>query len=112
RIEFGDGTARDGGDATGTATIEQVARVAGVSRSTVSRVLSGGDRVSPAALDAVERAIRELGYVPTRAARSLASRHPRAIRPVGPEAPTRVRRDPVLAEPVSGSHAPTRDELL
>lgn len=86
----------------GTATIEQVARAAGVSRSTVSRVLSGGDRVSPAALDAVERAIRELGYVPNRAARSLASRHTNAIGLVVPEDTTRFFGDPFFAAIVSG----------
>ncbi|MGB4135241.1 MAG: LacI family DNA-binding transcriptional regulator, partial [Microbacterium sp.] len=35
-------------------TIEQVAAEAGVSRSTVSRVLGGGSAVSPEALAAVE----------------------------------------------------------
>ena len=47
-----------------TATIEEVAAVAGVSRSTVSRVVNGSSSVSPAALEAVQRAIAELNYVP------------------------------------------------
>ena len=37
----------------GTATIEEVAARAGVSRSTVSRVVNGSTAVSPAALEAV-----------------------------------------------------------
>ncbi|WP_153004807.1 LacI family DNA-binding transcriptional regulator, partial [Microbacterium testaceum] len=37
----------------GAATIEEVAARAGVSRSTVSRVVNGSTAVSPAALDAV-----------------------------------------------------------
>ena len=44
-------------------TIDDVARVAGVSRGTVSRVLNGGHDVSPAALRAVEQAMTETGYV-------------------------------------------------
>ena len=41
----------------GAVTIEEVAAAAGVSRSTVSRVVNGSTAVSPAALDAVNRAI-------------------------------------------------------
>jgi DNA-binding LacI/PurR family transcriptional regulator len=52
-------------------TINDVAREAGVSRGTVSRVLNGGHNVSPAALDAVNAAIRRTGYVVNRHARSL-----------------------------------------
>ncbi|MFF7212239.1 LacI family DNA-binding transcriptional regulator [Streptomyces sp. NPDC008238] len=52
-------------------TIHDVAREAGVSRGTVSRVLNGGHNVSPAALEAVKAAIRRTGYVVNRHARSL-----------------------------------------
>ncbi|RKN03670.1 LacI family transcriptional regulator [Streptomyces radicis] len=52
-------------------TIHDVAREAGVSRGTVSRVLNGGHYVSPAAADAVNAAIRKTGYVLNRHARSL-----------------------------------------
>jgi DNA-binding LacI/PurR family transcriptional regulator len=54
-------------------TLEQVARAAGVSRATASRVLSGNPAVSAEARLAVERAASELGYVLNRAARSLAA---------------------------------------
>ena len=73
----------------GAVTIEEVAAAAGVSRSTVSRVVNGSTAVSPAALDAVNRAIAELNYVPNRAARSLASRQTRALALVVPEDTTR-----------------------
>ncbi|MFD5322695.1 LacI family DNA-binding transcriptional regulator [Streptomyces sp. NPDC127092] len=53
------------------ATIHDVAREAGVSRGTVSRVLNGGHYVSPAAKAAVDAAIRRTGYVVNRHARSL-----------------------------------------
>ncbi|MFC5954579.1 LacI family DNA-binding transcriptional regulator [Streptomyces pratens] len=52
-------------------TIHDVAREAGVSRGTVSRVLNGGHYVSPSAAQAVDAAIRRTGYVVNRHARSL-----------------------------------------
>jgi DNA-binding LacI/PurR family transcriptional regulator len=54
-------------------TIEDVARVAGVSRSTVSRVLNGGRHVRPEAISRVNRAVGALGYSVNQAARNLAS---------------------------------------
>lgn len=83
-------------------TIEEVATAAGVSRSTVSRVVNGSTAVSPTALAAVRRAIVELDYVPNRAARSLASRQTLAIALVVPEDTTRFFGDPFFAAIVSG----------
>lgn len=88
-----------------TATIEEVAAAAGVSRSTVSRVVNGSTSVSPAALEAVRRAIAELNYVPNRAARSLASRATMALALVVPEDTTRFFGDPFFAAIVSGINA-------
>ncbi|MBN9215222.1 MAG: LacI family transcriptional regulator [Microbacterium sp. SCN 70-200] len=88
-----------------TATIEEVAAAAGVSRSTVSRVVNGSTSVSPAALEAVQRAIADLNYVPNRAARSLASRATMAIALVVPEDTTRFFGDPFFAAVVSGINA-------
>lgn len=56
------------------ATIHDVAKLAGVSAVTVSRVLNSSNRVSPATQARVQRAIEELSYVPSVAARSLRSR--------------------------------------
>ena len=59
----------------GTApTLEDVARVAGVSRATVSRVVNRTRNVDPAIQEAVRRAVAEVGYVPNSAARSLITR--------------------------------------
>ena len=58
-------------------TIFDVARVAGVSTSTVSRVLNGNKRVAPDLVAKVTRAVRELDYRPNRVARSLRLRHNR-----------------------------------
>ena len=54
-------------------TLEEVARRAGLSTGTVSRVINNAQHVSKKARQAVERAIEELGYVPNTAARSLAT---------------------------------------
>lgn len=54
-------------------TIEDVARLAGVSRGTVSRVINGGRSVRPVVLDKVNAAIDALGYSVNQAARNLAS---------------------------------------
>ena len=55
-------------------TIHDVARLAGVSRGTVDRVVYGRGRVSVETADKVQRAIAELGYRPNPNASSLASR--------------------------------------
>jgi DNA-binding LacI/PurR family transcriptional regulator len=88
-----------------TATIEEVARLAGVSRSTVSRVVNGSTAVSPEALDAVRNAIDTLNYVPNRAARSLASSRTLAVAVIIPEDTHRFFGDPFFAAIVSGVNA-------
>jgi LacI family transcriptional regulator len=52
-------------------TIEDVARAAGVSAATVSRVLNGTSRVTPDRADRVRKAAAELGYQPFGPARAL-----------------------------------------
>ena len=54
-------------------TLEQIGARAGVSRSTVSRVLNEHPDVRPAVRARVEAVIRETGYEPNHAARALAS---------------------------------------
>jgi DNA-binding LacI/PurR family transcriptional regulator len=53
------------------ANIADVARLAGVSSATVSRVLNDGQYVKQATRDRVQAAIETLGYQPSRVARSL-----------------------------------------
>jgi LacI family transcriptional regulator len=55
-------------------TLYDVARLAGVSTATVSRVVHGQDRVREATRIRVQQAIEELGYVPDGAAQSLSRR--------------------------------------
>lgn len=53
-------------------TLDRVARLAGVSPATVSRILNGSARVTERRRTAVENAIRELNYRPNALARGLA----------------------------------------
>jgi len=83
-------------------TLEAVAAEAGVSRSTVSRVVNGSTQVRPDVVAAVNAAIDRLHYVPNRAARSLANRQTMAIALVVPEDTSRFFGDPFFAEIVQG----------
>lgn len=60
-------------------TIRDVAERAGVSKSLVSLVLRGSAQVRPEKRDAVLRAVRELGYRPNAAARSLSEQRSRTV---------------------------------
>ena len=66
-------------DPGASVTIEDVARLAGVSRATASRVANHSPKVNPEARAAVQAAIAKLGYVPNRAARSLMTRRSDSI---------------------------------
>jgi LacI family transcriptional regulator len=83
-------------------TLEAVAAEAGVSRSTVSRVVNGSNQVSPEVEAAVQAAIERLHYIPNRAARSLANNQTMAIALVIPEDTTRFFGDPYFAAIVQG----------
>lgn len=61
------------------ATSEEVARLAGVSRATVSRVLNGSARISEEARERVHTAMTTLGYEPDIVAQSLVRRRSRVI---------------------------------
>lgn len=65
-------------------TIKDVARQAGVSIATVSRVINRPQAVGSAAIGRVRDAIATLGYVPDRAARSLVSGRFNAIGAIVP----------------------------
>lgn len=59
--------------------MHDVARLAGVSHQTVSRVLNGSPGVRPATRERVEAAIAELGYRPNAAARALVTDRSAAV---------------------------------
>lgn len=74
--------------------MEDVARLAGVSRGTVSRVLNGGHDVSDAADAAVRDAMTAIGYVVNHHARSLVTRRANAVAFVLSEPHERLFEDP------------------
>lgn len=65
-------------------TIEEVARRAGVSVATVSRVLNGSGPVSPGTASRVQQAIDELGYTPNLTARNLRRKESRVVLALSP----------------------------
>ena len=83
-------------------TLDEVARLAGVSRATASRAINGGNRVSASALAAVEAAVESLGYSPNQAARSLVTRRTDSIGLVVPEPDERVFTDPFFVHTLRG----------
>ncbi|NEE04070.1 LacI family DNA-binding transcriptional regulator [Phytoactinopolyspora halotolerans] len=72
-------SADSGGNTADGATLNDVARVARVSRQTVSNVLNAPGRVRPDTAERVRQAIDELGYRPHRLARNLKTRASRMI---------------------------------
>lgn len=84
-------------------TLEDVARVAGVSRATVSRVVNGGSRVAPETIEGVQKAITQLDYHPNRAARALVTRRTGAIAVIVPEGDERVFSDPFFPQAYHGA---------
>jgi len=74
-------------------TIKDVARLAGVSLGTASRVLNGSSATSEASRSAVHNAAHELGYLSNAHARSLRSSHSGVIGLVVPDI-----RNPYFAE--------------
>ena len=66
-------------------TIYDVARLAGVSTATVSRLLNGTGQIAPKTRLAIESAVKELGYQPNRIARSLATSSTQTIALLIPE---------------------------
>ncbi|WP_432495940.1 LacI family DNA-binding transcriptional regulator [Kineococcus auxinigenes] len=86
-------------------TLESVAALAGVSRATAGRVLSGSERVSPAAREAVLRAASELSYVPNQAARSLVTRRSGSVALVVVEPVERFFNDSYFPLVLTGAQA-------
>ena len=78
-------------------TLEEVAKLAGVSRSTVSRVVNDHPNVRPEVRDRVWEVIRQVGYQPHAAARSLVTNRTQIIGMIIPEAVTTLFTDPFFS---------------
>lgn len=85
-------------------TLEQVAALAGVSRGTASRVLSGASNVSDAAVAAVRKAAAELNYRPNLAARSLVTGRSDLVGLLVDEPQDKIWNDPFFGEIARGAH--------
>jgi DNA-binding LacI/PurR family transcriptional regulator len=86
-------------------TLDAVAREAGVSAATASRVLNGNPRVGDEARRRVERAVVRLGYVPNAAARSLVTRRSDSVAVVIPEPTGQLFTDPYFPRLLRGISA-------
>jgi len=95
---------------TGRTTLEQVAALAGVSIMTASRALSQPQLVSEATRAKVEHAVGELGYVPNRAARALASAQSNVIVVLVPSLSNAVF--PAVLDGIHEAVGPSRYQLL
>ena len=84
-------------------TLDDVARAAGVSRATASRVITGVVPVSAAAAEAVRNAVELLGYRPNTAARALVTRRVGAVVVLVPETDERVFSDPFFPRAYHGA---------
>jgi LacI family transcriptional regulator len=83
-------------------TLEQIAELAGVSRSTVSRVINERPNVREEVRKHVLRVIHETGYEPHAAARSLVTRRTHIIGIIIPAAVTTIFTDPFFPLLLSG----------
>lgn len=89
--------------------LEDIAKIAGVSRSTVSRVLNNEPNVSAAARTRVQATIDKVGFRPNAAARALASHRSHAIGLVVPEDFSRYHVDNWYPLIIEGTLSAARD---
>lgn len=83
-------------------TLEEIGKRAGVSRSTVSRVINNHESVSPGVRRRVLEVIEETGYRPHAAARSLAARRTRVLGLVIPRSVQTFFADPYFPRLIQG----------
>lgn len=88
-------------------TIKDVARIAGVSVATVSRVANNGPKVSEKTKEKVSKIMRELGYTPNANARALVSQKSTTIGVVIPEL-----TDPFFASLANGVEQVAREQHM
>lgn len=103
------GRMTDASSVRSRATIQDVAVEAGLSRGTVSRVLNDEPYVSAKAREAVQEAVRRVGYVRSAAARSLVTRRSGTIALIVHEPSVVVLDDPNIGNIIIGTNAVLSD---
>ena len=93
-------------------TMKDVAKLAGVSASTVSRVISDDQRISQATKDKVLKVMEKLNYYPNSAARSLASDKTEIIGLVMPSCQEDIFINPFFQEVLRGVSSITSQNSL
>lgn len=83
-------------------TLEEIAKLAGVSRSTVSRVVNEQPNVREQVRERVWQVIRETGYQPHAAARTLVTRRTRVIGVIIPETVSAILTTPFFSQLLCG----------
>ncbi len=86
-------------------TLEDIGRLAGVSRSTVSRVINGQANVNPSVRSRVQEVIQRTGYTPNVVARSLVSGRTGVIGLVIPSRVHSLFEDPYFSRLIQGISA-------
>ncbi|MGP4073886.1 LacI family DNA-binding transcriptional regulator [Piscibacillus sp. B03] len=93
-----------------TPTIKDVAKLANVSPSTVSRVIANNPKISLRTKEVVREAMSELGYHPNYTARSLVSRNTQTIGLVMPSSGDKVFQNPFFPEVIRGISTKSHDK--
>lgn len=93
-------------------TLDEVAERAGVSRSAASRAINKAPHVSRATREAVERAVKEMGYRPNRTARALATRQTGIVALAVSHDDPELFADPFFAQVIVGVSAALEDTDL
>ncbi len=84
------------------ATIKDVAKDAGVSPSTVSRVINNHDRISPETKKKVKESMDKIGYYPNVIAQNLVNQESRTLGLIMPYSTEEAFADPFYAEVLRG----------
>lgn len=91
-------------------TIKEVAKLAGVATSTVSRVISDNPRISDETKKNVKEAMEKLGYHPNAIARSLVNKSTKTIGIVMPQSTQMAFLNPFFPEALSGIAAAAHEQ--
>ncbi len=90
------------GKKTRNLTLDDIGKLAGVSRATVSRVINNYPHIKPEVRARVQKVIAETGYRPNKIAQSLASDRTSIVGLVIPNAVQTVLSDPYFSHLISG----------